>query len=406
MTNIGIVGAGTAGLHLSLLLQKRGVDATLYAERTSDEVRNGRLPNTVVHNHRTRAREREIDANFWDETAPPIAGHWHWIPSEPPLDFPGYFKAPSLAVDYRLYQAKLLEAFEERGGKVEIGALGADDLDRLAAKHDLVVVSTGRGGLTDLFPPIAGRSPFTAPGRLIYAGLYKGVADSGDPRHVVLNLLGPIGEIINIPMESREGRVEVLLFECVPGGDLEVVAKTPYADDPKAHDRLVLDKLRMYAPRVVERIDESEFGVVDPTSALQGAIVPTVRKSYRELDVGTFAIAVGDLHVSMDPVCGLGANAASIGAFALGETIAEGGPFDEAFCRRVDERRLPGVLAHFDFTAFMLAPQEQLFGVIGAMSQNPAMSNDFTDNFTDPARHLEHLASPETANAYVESFAA
>src|SRR5262249_38692117 len=127
---------------------------------------------------------------------------------------------------------------------------------------------------------------------------------------------------------------------------------------------------------------------------------------YRQLDDGPFAIAVGDGHVTMDPVCGLGANAASIGAFALGETIAEGGPFDEAFCKRVDDRRLPGVLAHFDFTSFMLAPKEQLFGVIGAMSQNPAMSNDFTDNFTDPARHLEHLASPETAAAYLESFAA
>jgi hypothetical protein len=207
-------------------------------------------------------------------------------------------------------------------------------------------------------------------------------------------------------MQSREGLVEVLLFECVPGGDLEVVARTRYADDPNAHDRLVLEKLRTYAPRVAERVDVSEFGVVDPTSALQGAIVPTVRRSYLELDGGTYAIAAGDLHVSMDPVVGLGANAASLSAFALGETIAEGGPFDEAFCKRVDERRLPGVLAHFDFTSFMLAPKEQLFPVIGAMSQNPALADDFTDNFTDPARHLEHLASPETAAAYVESFAA
>ncbi len=406
MGRIGIVGAGTAGLHLALLLQKRGVEATLYAERTADEVRAGRLPNTVVHNHRTRAREREIGANFWDDEAPPIAGHWHWIPTEPPLDFPGYFKAPSLAVDYRVYQARLLEAFEERGGKVEVGALGAGDLGRLAARHELVVVSTGRGGLTDLFPPVAGRSPFTAPARLLHAGLYRGVADSGDPHHVVLSLLGPLGEIINIPMLSRDGHVEVLLFECVPGGDLEVVAKTPYADDPKAHDRLVLEKLRTFAPRVYERVDERQFGVVDPTSVLQGAIVPTVRQSYREIDGGRFAIAAGDCHVSMDPVVGLGANAASLSAFVLGEAIAEGGPFDEAFCKRVDERRLPGVLAHFDFTSFMLAPQPQLFDVIGAMSQNPALSDDFTDNFTDPARHLENLESPETVAGYVGRFAA
>ena len=50
-------------------------------------------------------------------------------------------------------------------------------------------------------------------------------------------------------------------------------------------------------------------------------------------------------------------------------------------------------------------PQPHLFEVIGAMSQNPALSNDFTDNFTDPARQLEHMASPEATAAYVTSFA-
>jgi 2-polyprenyl-6-methoxyphenol hydroxylase-like FAD-dependent oxidoreductase len=405
VSDIGVVGAGTAGLHLALLLQTRGIQPTLYAERTPDDVRRGRLPNTVVHNYRTRVREQEIGANLWDATAPPIEGHWHSIPTEHGrLEFPGYFPNPSLSVDYRLYQSSLLELFEERGGNVEIGAIAADDLARLAARHDLLVVSTGRGGLTELFPPIPGRSPYQQPARLLSAGLYRGIGDAGDPHHVVLSLLGPIGEIINIPMQTQDGIVEVVLFECVTGGDLESVAVTPYADDPKEHDRLVLEKLRTHAPRVFERIDESSFELADPMSILQGAIVPTARASYAELDGGTFAIAVGDAHVQMDPVVGLGANAASISAFAVGEAIVEGGPFDETFCRRVDERRLPAVMAHFDFTNFMLAPQPHLFEVVGAMSQNPALADAFTDNFTDPARHLEYLESPQATTAYVARF--
>jgi 2-polyprenyl-6-methoxyphenol hydroxylase-like FAD-dependent oxidoreductase len=405
VADVGIVGAGTAGLHLALLLQKHGLEPTLYAERSPEDVRNGRLPNTVVHNHRTRAREREIGANLWDEAAPPIDGHWHWVPAGPEaLDFPGYFERPSLAVDYRLYQAQLLEEFASRGGKVEVGAVGAEELGRLAPRHDLIAISTGRGGLTDLFPRTERSWP--EPGRLLSAGLYAGIADSGAPRHVVLSLLGPVGEIINIPMLSREGLVQVVLFECVPGGPLEPVARTPYGDDPAAHDRLVLDTLREFAPRVYERIDESEFGVVDPTSILQGAVVPTVRESYRVLDGGTYALSLGDAHVAMDPVVGLGANAASLSAFALGETIVEGGPFDEAFCRRVDERRLPGVLAHYDFTAFMLRPQPQLLPIVGAMARSRALADDFTDNFTQPWKHLEHLASEETATRYVSTFAA
>ena len=405
MSDIGIVGAGTAGLHLALLLQQRGAEPMLYAERAAEEVRRGRLVNTVVHNYRTRARERELGANLWDDTAPAIKGHWHSIPHEPErLEFPGYFRNPSLSVDYRIYQASLLELFEERGGSVEVGAVDTGDLGRLSGRHDLLVVSTGRGGLVDLFPPLPGRSPFQQPARVLSAGLYRGIGDSGDPHHVVLSLLGPLGEIINIPMQSHDGVVEVVLFECVPGGDLETVSLTPYADDPKAHDRLVLEKLRTYAPRVSERIDEASFGVVDSSSILQGAVVPTARASYAKLDGGTYAIALGDAHVQMDPVVGLGANAASLSAFVLGEAIAEGGPFDEAFCTRVDERRLPGVMAHFDFTNFMLAPQPHLFHVIGAMSQSSELADEFTDNFTDPGRHLAYLASPEATTAYLSRF--
>jgi 2-polyprenyl-6-methoxyphenol hydroxylase-like FAD-dependent oxidoreductase len=76
MGTIGIIGAGTAGLQLALLLQKKGVDATLYAERTSDEVRKGRLPNTVIHHYRTRAREQALGVNHWNESGLDIHGHW------------------------------------------------------------------------------------------------------------------------------------------------------------------------------------------------------------------------------------------------------------------------------------------------------------------------------------------
>ena len=408
MADIGIVGAGTAGLHLGLLLQKGGLEPTLYAERTPEEVRTGRIPATVVHNYRTRARERELGANLWDETGTPIEGHWHSIPLPTGewIQFPGSFTAPSMSVDYRLYQGDLLEAFEDRGGRVEYGAVDMGALDALAGRHDLLVVSTGRAAaLDELFPPIAGRSPFTKPARLLAGGLYAGVADSGDPHWVVLNLLGPMGEIINAPMLTAQGTVEILLFECMPGGPMEQIALTPYADDPAAHDKLVLETILQHAPHVADRVDESSFGVVDPTSILQGAIVPTVRQSFAKLN-GTYAIAVGDAHMVLDPVIGLGGNCASIGAFALGKTILEGGPFDEPFCRKVDERRLPDILAHFDFTNVMLQPPPpHVLEVLGAMSQNRALCDDFTENFTDPQRQLENLATPETAAAYVARFA-
>ncbi len=39
MKNIGIVGSGIAGLHLGLFLQRHGVDATIYSDRSPDQIR-------------------------------------------------------------------------------------------------------------------------------------------------------------------------------------------------------------------------------------------------------------------------------------------------------------------------------------------------------------------------------
>ena len=403
MPEVGIVGAGTAGLHLALFLQQHGVEPTLYAERSADEMRAGRLPNTVAHHHHTRARERALGVNHWDDTGPSYGRHCHYFGGEHPLRFPGGFSAPSMAVDYRIYQPRLLEDFEERGGTVETGAIAADDLSRLASRHDLLAVGTGRGGLTELFPPIPGRSPFDGPQRLLSAGLYTGIAYA-DPICVTFGVSPGHGELIEIPLETFEGNATTLLFENVPGGDLEVLATTPYDDDPKAHDSLVLEKLRDHYPPIFERTDASSFGLTRPSSILQGSVTPTVRESYSVVD-GTFAIAVGDGHVTVDPVVGQGANAASFSAWTLGEAILEGGPFDEAFCRKVDERRLPFVLGVFDWTNFMLAPQPHLFDLVGAMSQNRSLCDDFTENFNHPDRQWEHLQTAEATAAYIASFA-
>ena len=223
--DIGIVGGGTAGLHLALLLQQRGVGATLYAERSADEVLAGRLANTVAHHHRTRARERELGVNHWDETGPSYGRHWHYFGGEQPLAFPGDFGAPSLAVDYRIYQSRLLEDFEERGGSIRFGAVDAADAGGLSSEHDLLVVCTGRGGWSELFPAVPGRS-LDGPRRLLSAGLYTGIAYPA-PLGVTFAVSPGHGELVEIPLQTFEGNATTLLFETHPGGDLEVLARTP-----------------------------------------------------------------------------------------------------------------------------------------------------------------------------------
>ena len=42
---------------------------------------------------------------------------------------------------------------------------------RLSDEYDLVVVSTGKGGISAMFPPVPGKSPYAKPMRRLCAGL-------------------------------------------------------------------------------------------------------------------------------------------------------------------------------------------------------------------------------------------
>jgi 2-polyprenyl-6-methoxyphenol hydroxylase-like FAD-dependent oxidoreductase len=134
---------------------------------------------------------------------------------------------------------------------------------------------------------------------------------------------------------------------------------------------------------------------------LQGAVTPTVRRSFTELGSGVCAIAVGDAHVTVDPLVGQGANSASYSAWTIGEAILEDGPLDAGLCRRIDERRLPFVLGVYEWTNFMTAPGPHLFELVGAMSQNRALADDFTENFNRPDLQWARLQTAEATAAYI-----
>src|SRR6185369_10137415 len=105
---IGIVGAGIAGLHLALYLQKHGVDATLITDRAPDEYRGIRLLNTVAHHHVTIAREDYLGVNHWNDPKHHYYYHDHFFNFPQPISFRGYFSRPSRAVDYRIYLPVLM----------------------------------------------------------------------------------------------------------------------------------------------------------------------------------------------------------------------------------------------------------------------------------------------------------
>ena len=405
---VGIVGAGTAGLHLGLYLRQHDVDVTLFTDRAPEEYRGMRLLNTVAHHAVTVDRETALGVNHWPGQQYGYFGHYYYIGVKPqPIEFFGDLHAPSRAIDYRIYQPKLMEDFLARGGYIEYREIKSDEVSTLSAQFDLIVVCTGKGPLGQLFQHEPAHSPFDRPQRALCVGLFKGIKTP--PIRAVTMYFSPgAGEMTEIPTWTFNGLAAALVIENIPGGDLEILAKTKYDDNPRAFLDLLLGKLRQHYPTCAARIDEKEFDLANgPLDILQGGVTPTVRKSHVVLEGGKLAVALGDVQAVMDPVLGQGANMASYAAWILGEEIVAQEVYDERFVEHVNLRRQDRVLGATRWTNFMLtnlkAMPLELQQFIFQLSQHRALSDEFTDNFNYPERQWDCFASVERMRAWCAS---
>jgi 2-polyprenyl-6-methoxyphenol hydroxylase-like FAD-dependent oxidoreductase len=402
---VGIVGAGTAGLHLGLYLRQHGVEVTIFTDRQPAEYRDMRLLNTVAHHAVTIERETTLGVNHWPDETYGYFGHYYYIGVKPqPLEFYGALHAPSRAIDYRIYQPRLMEDFSARGGIFEYREIKGDEIASIAAQFDLLVVCTGKGPLGQLFQHEPAHSPFDRPQRALCVGLFKGI--KAPPIRAVTMYFAPgAGEIIEIPTLTFSGMATALVIENIPGGDLEILAKTKYEDNPRAFLDLLLAKLREYYPTCAARIDEQAFDLANgPLDILQGGVTPTVRKSHVMLEGGKLAVALGDVQAVVDPVLGQGANMASYAAWILGEEIVAQNVYDERFVEHVNLRRQDRVLGATRWTNFMLTNLKSmpvaLQQFIFQLSQQRVLSDEFTDNFNYPERQWDCFASVERMQAW------
>ena len=401
MTSIGIVGAGIAGLHLSLLLTQRGVSVTLYAERTPEEHLAGKLSSVVTRFGPTREREQALGVNYWDE--PDFGAFCFYVNvlGEYPLAFRGDLSQPAQVVDMRLYHAKLLEDLHDRGVDVVYGTLNAEDLTRLADTHDLVVVATGRGSLTEVFPKVEEHSPFTEPQRHLFGGLFNGVSYP-EPLGVTFAIMPGHGEMSTIPIRSFKGRQSAIFCEAAPGGDFEIFSTMRYEDDPKAFETQLLEKIKQHAAPIYERINPEEFGVTRPQDLIQGAVTPVVRRGYAQLPSGKWVLALGDAHALNDPCIAQGANAASHAAQVVADAIVDHAVYDEAFCQAVEQQVWVNLGAATAWTNANLMPPPEFAGqLFVAATQSQAVANAVADNFADPQRGWRVMSSAEEMSAFL-----
>ncbi|MFE2725113.1 styrene monooxygenase/indole monooxygenase family protein [Kitasatospora sp. NPDC059327] len=401
--SIGIVGTGISGLHLALRLRQFGVDATLYTAQEPDDIRGGPPLNFVTRFDSTRERESALGVTAWSSEAYDNA--WMHLHVEGPggMAFRGRLPKPASSVDFRMYLATLLEEYRRRGGNPQrLPVADRAGLERLAARHDLVVVAAGRGALTEVFPRDPARSPYLSAPRRLAGGLFHGVRPP-EPAGMTMHMVPGAGEIHAPTYHSFTGQVTAVLVEAVPDGPFAELTGRDHRGDPDGFAKEVLALVTAHAPALRERVDERDFALARPVDVLQGAVVPVVRRGWARLDDDTCALAVGDAWIANDPLTAQGANLGSELAFHLADALREHtGPYDAAFCHAVSERMWRIARPVVDWTNLFIGPPPPHLGtLLAAAAADQRVADAFVAHLDRPDAMWRGLASPESTDEFI-----
>ena len=95
------------------------------------------------------------------------------------LRFEGSWERPATGIDTRMKYARLIEAFERRGGRVSYRTATLDDLEDLTEQGETVFAATGKGGLGTAFPLDEQRTVYDRPQRDLMLLLLRDSSRSG-----------------------------------------------------------------------------------------------------------------------------------------------------------------------------------------------------------------------------------
>ncbi|TSB18943.1 styrene monooxygenase/indole monooxygenase family protein [Streptomyces benahoarensis] len=415
MRKILVVGAGQSGLQLALGLQSKGYEVTLMSNRTSDEIRSGRVMSTQCMFHTALQHERDLQINFWENQAPRIEGLGVSVAapgsfespegSQRAIDWVGKLDGHAQSVDQRVKMAGWMETFAQRGGQLVIHGAAVSDLDFFASRYDLTLVSAGKGELVSMFGRDASRSPYDTPQRALAVAYVHGMGPR--PEHpefdaVRCNLVPGVGELFVMPTFTNSGRADILFWEGIPGGPLDAFQGVK---DPNEHLALTLELLEKFLPWEYARSTKVEL--TDAQGTLAGRYAPTVRNPIGRLPSGGLVLGVADVVVANDPITGQGSNSASKCAAAYLSSIVERGdqPFDAEWMQATFERYWQTAQHVTKWTNAMLAPPpEHVLNLIGAAGQIQPVADRFANGFNNPADFENFFFEPEKTNAYLGSF--
>lgn len=389
MRRIAIVGAGQAGLQLALGLLAKGYQVTLTTNRTAEEVRNGKVMSSQCMFHSALQTERDLGLNFWEDECPAVEGIGLTVPhperpGERLFNWSARLERYAQSVDQRVKMPVWMEEFQRRGGELVIQDVGLEELERLSASHDLVLLAAGKGEIVNLFPRDTARTRFQQPQRALALTYVKGMAPMSPFSRVAFNLIPGVGEYFVFPCLTTSGPCEIMVFEGIPGGPMDCWQGVTA---PEQHLEKSLEIVRRYLPWEAERCQSLEL--TDDKGFLSGRFTPMVRKPVLELPSGRHVFGMADALVVNDPITGQGSNnAAKCSRVYLDAILAQGDqPFTSGWMHQTFERYWDYAQHVVSWTnSMLLPPAPHLLELLGAASQSRALASVITNGFDDPRR--------------------
>ncbi|NUR06461.1 MAG: FAD-dependent oxidoreductase [Nocardioidaceae bacterium] len=377
---IAVVGAGPAGTALALGLSRQRYDVTLVTDRTAEEIRAGSVMSSQITFESALEAEDALGLRSLLPEAPPIERLvYDTVRTDgSTAAFDTRLSTAARSVDQRVRVPLVMDEIERRGGKVVVRSATVDDLEDLARDHDLVVVSTGRGGLTSLFERDAERSPYDGPQRVAALTYLRGGSPSTALRY---HSVEGVGECFTCPALTVDGPCDIVVVEGVPGGPLDVWDDVTSADQ---HLTRLREVLAAHFPAEASRLHGAVL--VDDRSVLRGRITPAVRRPVGVLPSGAPVLGMADVVVLNDPLTSQGSNNATKSASFYLEAIgAHRGGFDAAWMERTFDNFWRGWAQWAtDWTnSWLRPPAPHQRAVLDAATQHPAVAETIAAGFDD-----------------------